>query len=50
MKLDSYRSVDGLPFDTTPAQLRQWRGAPAREARNGVGLTELDYGDTVYRF
>jgi hypothetical protein len=50
MKLDPFISVDGLPFTTTPQQLRQRLGAPLAKTRNAIALTELDYGDAVYRF
>ena len=50
LRLEPYRLVDDLPFDATPDEVRQRRGPPARQARNDVGLTELDYGDSVYRF
>ncbi len=50
MRLDPFVSVDGLPFTTTPQQLRALRGAPQEETRNAVELIELDYGDVVYRF
>ena len=44
MHLDPFVSVDGLPFTTTPQQLRALRGAPQEETRNAVELNELDYG------
>lgn len=50
MHLDPFVAVDGLPFTTTPQQLRALRGAPQEETRNAVELNELDYGDVVYRF
>lgn len=50
MYIDPYVSVDGLPFTTTPQQLRQRLGTPLAETRNAVELHELDYGDAVYRF
>lgn len=50
MRLDPFVAVDGLPFTTTPKQLRALRGAPQGETRNAVELNELDYGDVVYRF
>lgn len=50
MHLDPFVSVDGLPFTTTPQQLRALRGAPQDETHNAVELNELDYGDVVYRF
>jgi len=50
MKLDPYASVDDLPFSASPEAVRQRHGMPLREAANGVGLEELDYGDVVFRF
>lgn len=50
LRLEPYRFVDDLPFDATSDEVRRRRGPPARQARNDVGLTELDYGDAVYRF
>jgi len=50
MRLEPFVRVDGTAFAATRDDVRRARGAPARESRNGVGLTELDYGDVVYRF
>lgn len=50
MRLQPFVSVDGLSFDTTPAQLLERRGPPLRRAVNAVALEEWDYGDAVYRF
>jgi hypothetical protein len=50
MKLDPYVQVDGLRFTATMDEVRRRHGVPQREARNDVALTELDYGDVVYRF
>lgn len=50
MRLDPFISVDGLPFTTTPQQLRARLGAPREEGRSAVELNEMDYGDVVYRF
>ena len=50
MRLEPYVLVDDLPFTVTPEELRRRRGVPVREARNDVGLDELDYGPVVYRF
>lgn len=38
-----------MPFSATPGEVRRRCGIPMREGPNGVGLTELDYGDVVYR-
>jgi hypothetical protein len=48
--LHPFVSVDGLPFTTTPQQLRQRLGPPLAQTRNAIELNELDYGDAVYRF
>lgn len=50
MKLVPCTQVDDLPFTITEAELRQHRGPPGRAADNDVGLHELDYGSTVFRF
>lgn len=50
MKLDPYAIVDGVAFSVTIDELRRRFGAPLRERCNNVALTELDYGDVVYRF
>lgn len=50
MKLSPYTQVDDLPFTSTADDLRQRCGAPGREGNNDVGLHELDYGSTVFRF
>lgn len=50
MHLDPFVAVDGLPFTTTPQQLRERLGAPQSETRSTIELNELDYGDVVYRF
>ena len=49
MRLEPYVRVDGLPFTVTSDELRRRHGLPLREARNDVGLNELDYGHVVYR-
>ena len=50
MRLDPFEWVDDTPFSLSGAQLRRERGEPWRMLRNGIGLTEMDYGDVVYRF
>jgi hypothetical protein len=50
MQLVPFTRVDDTPFTITPAEVRQRRGQPVREARNEVELHELDYGHVVYRF
>lgn len=50
MRLDPYVSIDGLPFSATRDDVIRVHGQPLREGRNEVGLTELDFGDVVYRF
>ena len=50
MKLQPYELVDDTPFSACSADLLHKRGQPWRSARNDVGLHEMDYGDTVYRF
>jgi hypothetical protein len=50
MRLEPFERVDGRCFSTTRAEVVASLGPPLREAQNGVGLYELDYGTVVYRF
>ncbi len=50
MKLDPFVSVNDLPFTVSREQVLRLWGRPAEEGFNVVGLIELDYGTTVYRF
>lgn len=50
MKLDPFTQVDDMPFTLTRDALLRSHGEPGRMVRNGVGLTELDYGHVVVRF
>lgn len=50
MRLEPYVRVDAVDFTVTMDELRRRHGAPLHEARNGIGLDELDYGHVVYRF
>ena len=50
MKLTPYVRVDDTPFSMRREDLERLHGAPVRVQRNGVGLTELDYGEVVFRF
>lgn len=50
MKLTPYRQVDEIAFSVTPADLRLRKGSPLVTSRNGIGLEEMDYGDSVFRF
>jgi hypothetical protein len=50
MTLQPYEQVDGTPFSVSSADIERERGQPWRAGRNGVGLTELDYGEVIYRF
>jgi len=50
MRLEPYVRVDDLPFTVTSDELRRRHGLPLREARNDIGLNELDYGHVVFRF
>jgi hypothetical protein len=50
MRLEPFVRVDGTPFATSRDEVLRARGAPLRQGRNAVGLTELDYDDVVYRF
>jgi hypothetical protein len=50
MNLEPFVSVDGVPFSATSEDIVRQRGRPLRQGRNSVGLNELDYEDTVFRF
>lgn len=50
MQLDPFVSVNGLPFSATREQVLRRYGKPVQEGFNIVGLVELDYGSTVFRF
>ncbi|WP_374564690.1 hypothetical protein [Ideonella sp.] len=50
MKLVPFVSVNGLPFSATREDVLRLHGQPAQEGFNIVGLIELDYGSTVFRF
>ncbi len=50
MNLEPFVSVDGVPFSATAEDVVHRLGAPLRRSRNEVGLDELDYEDTVFRF
>ncbi|HSB99456.1 MAG TPA: hypothetical protein VLE45_06025 [Burkholderiaceae bacterium] len=50
MTLQPFVEVDRTAFAASRDDVLRERGAPARTARNGVGLTELDYGSVVFRF
>ena len=50
MRLQPFVAVDGTPFSASRDDVLRERGAPARQARNEVGLDELDYGHVVFRF
>ncbi|NRF71547.1 hypothetical protein HLB44_31630 [Aquincola sp. S2] len=50
MKLDPFVVVGDAPFSCRRDDIVAARGQPFAEARNDVGLTELDYGDIVFRF
>lgn len=50
MHLDPYVSVDGIPFTAGRDDVVRAHGQPVSEARNAVELTEMDYGDVVFRF
>jgi hypothetical protein len=50
MRLEPFASVDGTPFTVAPEDVVREYGVPPRQARNAVGLNELDYGDKVFRF
>jgi hypothetical protein len=50
VKLTPYVQVDDVPFTATPGELLSRKGKPALTGRNGVGLEEMGYGDSVFRF
>jgi hypothetical protein len=50
MKLEPFVRVDETSFSTTEQHIVAVRGQPIGRSRNSVALTELDYGDVVFRF
>jgi hypothetical protein len=50
MRLEPFTKVDDVLFSQLRADVVRVRGEPVRESRNDVGLTELDYGEVVFRF
>lgn len=50
MRLEPFTEVDAIPFDISQQRLLDRLGPPRHTGSNAVGLTELDYGDGVYRF
>ena len=50
VKIHPYLQVDDFAFSTTQQDLVAHRGVPLHSSRNSVGLTEMDYGDSVFRF
>ena len=50
MTLQPFVRVDGVAFSASRDEVLRERGTPRREARNEVGLNELDYDHVVYRF
>jgi hypothetical protein len=50
MRLEPFVRAGDTAFSATRADVLRARGEPAREGRNAVGLTELDYGHVVLRF
>jgi hypothetical protein len=50
MHLSPFVSVDGHAFSLSRDEVLRLLGKPSVEARNDVGLNELDYGPIVFRF
>ena len=50
MKIRPYLAVDDLAFSSSPRDLVAHKGTPLHSSRNSVGLTAMDYGDSVFRF
>lgn len=50
MRLEPFVSVDGVSFDASRDDLLRRRGQPLGQARNHIGLDEIDYGQVVFRF
>lgn len=50
MHLSPFVSVDGHAFSLSREEVLRLLGKPSSEARNEVGLNELDYGRIVFRF
>jgi hypothetical protein len=50
MRLEPFVHVDANAFSSTREDVLREHGRPARERRNEIGLTELDYRNVVFRF
>ncbi len=50
MKLTPFTQVANIPFSASQDDVLATCGAPLSEHRNAVALTELDYGEVIYRF
>jgi hypothetical protein len=50
VKLAPFIQVDDDLFSISPTQLLSKRGKPMQSCRNGIGLNEIDYGDSIFRF
>ncbi len=50
IRIDTLRTVDGLPFGASIADLEALRGEPDKARENYTGEWELLYRDSIYRF
>lgn len=50
VRLTPFERVDDIPFTDRRDDLMRRYGPAPQESRNAVELTELDYGDRVFRF
>lgn len=50
MRLQPFKQVGDTPFSDRRGDVERRLGAPIRVALNAVGLRELDYGHSVFRF
>ncbi|MCE2573744.1 hypothetical protein [Motilimonas eburnea] len=45
-----YKSINEIPFDSPESEVIKRCGSPDRTGVNSIGLKELDYGESIYRF
>jgi hypothetical protein len=50
MNIEPFSKIGHISLDLSPDELEQILGAPAGRRTNRIGLVELDYGGSVYRF
>ncbi|MCE2570374.1 hypothetical protein [Motilimonas eburnea] len=45
-----YKSINEIPFDSAESEVIERFGPPDSTGVNSIGLQELDYGESIYRF